>query len=79
MQGERKNSGENKRAKVLWALKEAKDGGDDFYDASHGKEINWSIFLKNPTAACGAKSVGCIISNDRCVLWLHLKPRVVLF
>ena len=51
-----KRSGENKKAKVLWALKEAKDGGVDFYDASHEKEIKtrdkvrldlWAIHLKN--------------------------------
>ena len=33
-----KKSGENKKAKVLWTLKEAKDGGVDFYDAGHEKE-----------------------------------------
>ena len=33
-----KKSGENKKAKVLWALKAANDGGVDFYDAGHEKE-----------------------------------------
>ena len=33
-----KKSGENKKAEVLRALKEAKDGGVDFYDAGHEKE-----------------------------------------
>ena len=31
----RKKSGKNKKAKVLWALKEAKDKAVDFYDAGH--------------------------------------------
>ena len=30
---------EHEKAKVLWALKEAKDRGVDFYDASHEKNI----------------------------------------
>ena len=30
---------DNKKAKVLWAVKEAKDRGVDFYDASHEKDI----------------------------------------
>ena len=56
----RKKLGENKKAKVLWALKGAKDGGVDFHDASHEKEIKtsaqvrldiWAIPLKRPTAA----------------------------
>ena len=32
-----KTSGENQKAKVLWALKEAKDRGVDFYDESPSK------------------------------------------
>ena len=34
-----KTSEDNKKATVLWALKEAKDRGVDFYDASHEKDI----------------------------------------
>ena len=32
-----KETEENKKAKVQWTLKEAKDRGVDFYDASHEK------------------------------------------
>ena len=37
---ESQKSGEHKKAKVLSALKKAEDSGVDFYDASHGKDIN---------------------------------------
>ena len=47
-------SGEHKKAKVLWAMKEAKGKGEIFKDAGHGKEIKtraqfrldlWAIHL----------------------------------
>ena len=59
-QDEGKKSGENKKADVLWALKEATNRGVDFYDASHEKEIKtrahvrldvWAIHLKKSTTA----------------------------
>ena len=37
---------EHKKAKVLRALKEAKDKGGDFYDASHEKEIKTRARVK---------------------------------
>ena len=55
-----KKSGENKKAKELWALKEAKDRGIDLFDASHEEEDEtrarvrldlWAIHLTNPTTA----------------------------
>ena len=34
-----KKFGENTKAKVLWAMKEAKDKGVDYFDTNHQKEI----------------------------------------
>ena len=31
--------GENKNARVLWAMKEAKDRGKEYYDPNHKQEI----------------------------------------
>ena len=54
------NKSGKKKAKVLWALKEAKDRGVDFHDVSTKRKIKtraqerldiWAIHLKHPTAA----------------------------
>ena len=34
-----KKSGENKKANVLWSMKEAKDKGANFFDAGDEKEV----------------------------------------
>ena len=53
-------SGENKKAKALWSLKETKDKRTDFYDLDSVQKIQtgsqvrldlWAIQLKSPTAA----------------------------
>ena len=55
-----KTSGGNKKAKVLWALKEAKGKGVDECDVKHQNEIQtraqfrltlWSIHPERPAAA----------------------------
>ena len=50
-----KKSGGNKKAKVLWALKEAKDEGMYVCDLGSVQKIQtrldlWAIHLKSPTA-----------------------------
>ena len=66
--GEKQDIGENKKAKVLWALTEAKDRGVDFHDASHEKELKTRAqvrldlhcipFQKKKTYGCIGKSLG---------------------
>ena len=55
-----KKSGEKKKARALWTLKEAKDKGIDFYDLGSVQKVRtrsqvrldyWAIHLKSPTAA----------------------------
>ena len=55
-----KKSGENKNAKALWSLKEAKDKGTDVYDLGSVQQIQtrfqvrlalWAIHLKSLAAA----------------------------
>ena len=55
-----KKSGDHKKVKALWSLKDAKDKGVDFFDLGSVQKIQtrpqvrldlWAIHLKSPTAA----------------------------
>ena len=67
-------SGENKKAKALWSLKETKDKGTDFYDLDSVQKIQtgsqvrldlWAIQLKSPTAA-----VASAPKRNRAKMWV---------
>ena len=60
------------QAKVSWAMKEAKDRGEDYCDPNHQKEIEtrdqirlnlWAIHLKSPAAAL-AKALECLEQGE---------------
>ena len=56
---------ENKKAKLLWAMREAKDTGVDYYDTQRAQfTLNlWVIHLKSPTAAL-AKALECLEQGE---------------
>ena len=65
-------SDENRKAKALWALKEAKDHGIDVFDLGNVKKIPtrsdvkldlWAIHWKGPSAAL-PKALACLEQGD---------------
>ena len=68
-----KESGKAKKANVLWAMKEARDRGVDYYGTNHRKEIQTrsqleqsksAIHLKSPTAAL-AEAMECLAQSEK--------------
>ena len=62
-----KKPGDNKKARALWAMKEATDRKEDYYDPNHQtcfQERNhirlgvWEVHFKSPMAAL-AKALEC--------------------
>ena len=63
-----KKSNESQKAKALWKMKAARDGGDDFYDPERKDNILgrsktrlelWEEHLKDPTVALD-KALKCV-------------------